>query len=85
MCGNCGGLEGEGDRSFVRVSKEKPLKVKFSVQIYGAHYLCHESFILTESGRFLTSSSQWELIAQLGTGLLSLMLILIFTPVRRWG
>ena len=45
-----GGLEGEGDRSLVRFSKEKCLKAKFPAQIYDVHYLCLESFMLTESG-----------------------------------
>lgn len=46
---SAGGLEGEGDRSSVRFSKEKHLKENFSAQIYDAHYLCLESFMLTES------------------------------------
>lgn len=45
-----GGLEGEGDRSLVRFSKEKHLKENFSAQIYDVHYLCLGSFMLTESG-----------------------------------
>lgn len=43
-----GGPEGEGDRNLVRFSEEKHLKVQFSAQIYDAHYLCRESFMLTE-------------------------------------
>lgn len=59
--------------------------MKFSAQIYDVYYLCLESFMLTESGRFLMSSTQWELIVQLRMGLLSLIFILIFTPVQRLG
>lgn len=47
---SAGGLEGEGDRSSVRFSKEKRLKENFSAQIYDVHYLCLGSFMLTESG-----------------------------------
>lgn len=80
-----GGPEEEGDRSLVRFSEEKHLKAQFSAQIYDAHYLCRESFMLTELARFLTSRTQWELTAQLRMGLLSLIFILIFPPVQRWG
>lgn len=47
---SAGGLEGKGDRSSVRFSKENHLKENFSAQIYDVHYLCLESFMLTESG-----------------------------------
>lgn len=76
-----GGLEGEGDRSLVRLSKEKHLKAIFSARIYDVHYLCLESFMLTESGQFLMSSTQRELTVQL----LSLIFILTFSPVQTRG
>ena len=80
-----GGLEGEGDRSLVRFFKGKTLKAKFSAQIYDVHYLCLQTFMLTESGQFLVSSTQWELTVQLRMGLWSLEFILMFTPEQRWG
>lgn len=69
-CGcNCG-WSGRGRRQdLTEIFEGKALVVNFSAQIYDVHYLHLGSFTLTESGRFLMSSTQWELTVQLSTGL----------------